>query len=186
MCSSDLDSTYFYSGPLYGCTDWRADNYDPLATVDDSSCVYTECAEDYGYALYKDGAMVGSTTENFHTFLGLDNGKEYTFGVAAIYQSGTSDIATISSVPWNNVIFDPISIELDTLINDGMLDYDFSFEVAQDVFYTSPFEITSEKSLDINYESSLLYSDFNSSNFTNMYDPSGLFVYFFFYFFLFF
>ena len=169
------DSTYFYSGPLYGCTDWRADNYDPLATVDDSSCVYTECAEDYGYALYKDGAMVGSTTENFHTFLGLDNGKEYTFGVAAIYQSGTSDIATISSVPWNNVIFDPISIELDTLINDGMLDYDFSFEVAQDVFYTSPFEITSEKSLDINYESSLLYSDFNSTNFTNMYDPSGLF-----------
>ncbi|MFL2994370.1 MAG: T9SS type A sorting domain-containing protein [Candidatus Neomarinimicrobiota bacterium] len=169
------DSTYFYSGPLYGCTDWRADNYNPLATVDDSSCVYTECAEDYGYALYQDGEVVASTADNFHTFWNLENGKEYTFGVAAIYDNGTSDISTISSVPWNNVTFDPLSIELDTLIDDGMFDYNFSFEVAQDIFFTSPFEITSEKSLDINYESSLLYSDFNSSNFTNMYDPSGLF-----------
>ena len=119
--------------------------------------------------------MVGSTTENSHTFLGLENGKEYIFGVAAIYENGNSDVSSISSIPWNNVMFDPLQIELDTLINDEIFDYDFSFEVSQDLFFTSPFKITSEKTLDINYESSLLYSDFNATNFTNMYDPSGLF-----------
>ena len=36
------DSTYFWAGPKYGCTDF-ADNYDPSATIDDSSCVYTSC-----------------------------------------------------------------------------------------------------------------------------------------------
>ena len=45
--------------------------------IDDSSCTYANCAEDYGYAIYKNGAMVGSTTDNFHTFLGLINGAEY-------------------------------------------------------------------------------------------------------------
>ena len=77
--------------------------------------------------------MVGSTTENSHTFLGLENGKEYIFGVAAIYENGNSDVSSISSIPWNNVMFDPLQIELDTLINDEIFDYDFSFEVSPDL-----------------------------------------------------
>ena len=75
--------------------------------------------------------MVGSTTDNFHTFLGLINGAEYELGVAAIYESGTSEISTITEVPWNNVIFDPIAIELDTMLSDEVLSYDFSFSVDQ-------------------------------------------------------
>ena len=169
------DSTYFWAGPKYGCTDPFADNYDETATIDDSSCVYTNCAETYGYAIYKDGLMVGSTTSNYHSFIGLQNGTQYSLGVAAIYGEGTSEIASISAVPWNDVIFDPLIIELDTLTSDEVLSYDFTFQVDQDVFYTSPFEISSEKSLDIDYETSMLHSDFNSSDFTNMYDPSGLF-----------
>ena len=90
---------YFSSAPIYGCTDWRAENYDPLAMIDDSSCTYANCAEDYGYAIYKNGSMVGSTTDNFHTFLGLVNGTEYELGVAAIYESGNSEISTITEVP---------------------------------------------------------------------------------------
>ena len=34
------DSMYFSSAPTYGCTDWRAENYDPEAMIDDSSCTY--------------------------------------------------------------------------------------------------------------------------------------------------
>ena len=169
------DSAYFYSGPIYGCTDWRAENYNPEATADDSSCVYANCAEDFGYAIYKNGSMVGSTADNFHTFLGLVNGTEYELGVAAIYQSGTSDISTITEVPWNNVIFDPVVIELDTMLSSDVLSYDFSFSVGQEVWFTSPFSISSGLGLDVNYETSMLFSDFNQNNFTTMYDPSGLF-----------
>ena len=169
------DSMYFSSAPTYGCTDWRAENYDPEAMIDDSSCTYANCAEDYGYAIYKNGDMVGSTTDNFHTFLGLINGAEYELGVAAIYESGTSEISTITEVPWNNVIFDPIAIELDTMLSDEVLSYDFSFSVDQEVWFTSPFEISSDLGLDIEYETSMLFSDFNENNFTTMYDPSGLF-----------
>jgi hypothetical protein len=72
-------------------------------------------------------------------------------------------------------MFDPVTIELDTLISDESLSYDFSFTVDQQVWFTSPFSISSDRGLDVNYEASLLFSDFNENNFTTMYDPSGLF-----------
>ena len=60
--------------------------------------------------------MVGSTTSNYHSFTGLENGREYNLGVGAIYAEGSSEISYIDAVPWNNVIFDPIVINLDTLL----------------------------------------------------------------------
>ena len=90
-----IDSTYFWAGPKYGCTDPFADNYDPSATIDDSSCTYANCAEDYGYAIYKNGLMVGSTTDNYHSFLGLINGTEY-LGVGAIYEKVLLKYLTIT------------------------------------------------------------------------------------------
>jgi len=169
------DSTYFWAGPKYGCTDPFADNYDPSATIDDSSCVYTSCYDVTAYAIYKDGLMVGSTTSNYHSFTGLENGREYNLGVGAIYAEGNSEISYIDAVPWNNVTFDPLVINLDTLINDEMLEYEFSLNIDDDVFYTSPFSLTSELGLDVDYQSSMLFSSFNENDFTTMYDPSGLF-----------
>ena len=170
-----IDSTYFWAGPKYGCTDPFADNYDPSATIDDSSCVYTSCYDVIAYAIYKDGLMVGSTTSNYHSFTGLENGREYNLGVGAIYAEGSSEISYIDAVPWNNVIFDPLVINLDTLGGDEMLEYNFSFSIDNDVFYTSPFILTSELGLDVDYQSSMLFSSFNENDFTTMYDPSGLF-----------
>ena len=72
-------------------------------------------------------------------------------------------------------MFDPLVINLDTLGNDEILEYDFSFSIDNDVFYTSPFMLKSDLGLDIDYQNSLMYSDFNSQDFTTMYDPSGLF-----------
>ena len=43
------------------------------------------------------------------------------------------------------------------------------------MFYTSPFILTSELGLDVDYQSSMLFSSFNENDFTTMYDPSGLF-----------
>ena len=105
--------------------------------------------------------MVGSTTSNYHSFLGgLENGREYDLGVGAIYAEGTSEISYIDAVPWNNVIFDPLVINLDTLLSDEVLEYDFSFSVDHDVFYTSPFILTSDLGLDIDYQTSMLFSRF--------------------------
>jgi len=169
------DSTYFFAGPKYGCTDPRADNFDPSATVDDSSCVFANCGIVSNYELYKNGLLVNATTNNFHSFTSLDNGTEYELGVKAIYEDGQSSIISISAVPWNNVTYDPLSIDFDTLTSENSLIYDFSFTVDQDVWYTSPFEISSDMSLDVDYNTSMLYSDFNGNDFTTMYDPSGLF-----------
>jgi len=169
------DSTSFYVGPVYGCTDPQADNYDPDATVDDSSCVYIECFDAVGYRIYLDGDGIDFTTDNYYIYSDLENGKEYELGVAAVYDAGFSDRATITSVPWNEVVFDPISIQLDTLVSGNNLEGDFTFIVDNDVWFTTPFNISSPNMIDVDYSSSMLYSDFNSENFTTMYDPSGIF-----------
>ena len=51
------------------------------------------------------------------------------FGCSSDLWRRTSEIATISAVPWNDVIFDPLIIELDTLTSDEVLSYDFTFQV---------------------------------------------------------
>ena len=169
------DSTYFFAGPKYGCTDPRADNFDPSATIDDSTCVYANCGTVNNYEIYKNGTLVNTTTNNFHSFTSLNNGTEYEVGVRAIYDEGQSNLVSISAVPWNDVIFDPLVISFDTLSTEDVFSFDFSFTVDQDVWYTSPFELSSDLSLDIDYNTSMLYSGFNDNDFTTMYDPSGLF-----------
>jgi len=169
------DSTYFFAGPKYGCTDPRADNFDPSATIDDSTCVYANCGIVSNYEIYKNGALVNTTTNNFHSFVSLDNGTEYEVGVKAIYDEGQSNLVTISAIPWNDVTFDPLAISFDTLSTENILDFDFSFTVDQDIWYTSPYNLNSDASLDIDYSNSMLYSGFNDNEFTTMYDPSGLF-----------
>ena len=37
------DTAMFYVGPLYGCMDPYANNYNPYANIDDGSCNYTTC-----------------------------------------------------------------------------------------------------------------------------------------------
>ncbi len=39
-CPGTVDFTFSYVGPITGCTDPLACNYNPLATVDDGSCIY--------------------------------------------------------------------------------------------------------------------------------------------------
>ena len=119
------DSTYFFAGPKYGCTDPRADNFDPSATIDDSTCVYANCGIVSNYEIYKNGALVNTTTNNFHSFISLDNGTEYEVGVKAIYDEGQSNLVTISAIPWNDVTFDPLAISFDTLSTEDILSYDF-------------------------------------------------------------
>ena len=170
-----IDSATFHAGPIYGCTDPQADNYDPEATVDDSTCTYTECYERQGYIVYLDGDSIDLVNINSYTYENLENGKNYALGVSTIYNEGSSIISSISSTPWGNIQFDPTVLVLDTLPNESTFDLDFAFSVSTGVSFTTPFYIDSPKRLDVDYESSILYSGFNSSNFTNMFDPSGIF-----------
>lgn len=39
-CTGDIDFNFTYTGPVTGCMDISACNYNPLATIDDSSCIY--------------------------------------------------------------------------------------------------------------------------------------------------
>jgi hypothetical protein len=50
-----IDNLRFMEMPLAGCMDPFADNYDPSATIDDGSCLYTGCM-DPGAINYDAGA----------------------------------------------------------------------------------------------------------------------------------
>ena len=169
------DSTVFYVGPIYGCTDINADNYDPLATVDDGSCEYLNCFDNLGYITYLDGDSVDFATSNSYLFNGLSNGTEYELGVSAVYAQGVSDIQTIKSVPWNNVMFNPLIMEMDTVTNDNFLYGSLNFSVGLDYLYTTQFRIRNQYMPLIDYSNNLIYAGFNESNFTSFFDPSGLF-----------
>ncbi|MDQ3051818.1 MAG: lysyl oxidase family protein [Bacteroidota bacterium] len=39
-CTGAIDFTFSYVGPVQGCTDPQACNYNPLAVIDDGSCIY--------------------------------------------------------------------------------------------------------------------------------------------------
>ena len=137
--------------------------------------MYANCGIVSNYEIYKNGSLVNTTTNNFHSFVSLNNGTEYEVGVKAIYDEGQSNLVSISAIPWNDVTFDPLVISFDTLSNEDILSFDFSFTVDDNVWYTSPFNLGSDASLDIDYNNSMLYSGFNDNEFTTMYDPSGLF-----------
>ena len=169
------DSTTFRVGPIYGCTDINADNYNPSATTDDGSCVYSECFYNIGYITYLNGDSVDFTTSNSYTFNGLNNGTEYEVGVSAVYVEGASEINTIKSVPWNNVIFDPLIMEMDTITNNNFLQGNLNFSVDFNYSFTTQFRITNEFMPVIDYNDNLLYAGFNETNFTSFFDPSGLF-----------
>ena len=166
---------YFYAGPKYGCTDPNADNYDAEATADDGSCFFRDCFDNQRYVIYLDGDSVGSTQLDFFLFPNLANGIQYNFGVEAVYDEGRSIISSISSVPWNNVSFEPLQIEFDTLSSSSFIFDEISFLVDPSVAYTTPFFISGPKAFTPDTESSIFQSDFNSENLTNMFDPSGVF-----------
>ena len=170
-----LDSATFYVGPIYGCTDPQADNFNPSATIDDGSCLYADCHENQGYIVYLDGDSADFTNLSSYSFNNLTNGILYNLGVAAVYDEGISNITYQSSVPWNNVVFDPLVIEIDTLGNENFLEQNFTFYTKPEILFTTPFSFSSPNKIDIDYETSLLYSDFNSNSFTTMFDPSGIF-----------
>ena len=58
------DSTCLYSSFIFGCTDTSALNYDSLATIDDSSCCYNHLK--FGFKLVK--ISMDSIDDNFGQF----------------------------------------------------------------------------------------------------------------------
>ena len=173
--TGNSDSLIFYAGNLPGCTDPYANNYNPLATTDDGSCVYFDCNESQGFVMYLDGDSVDYTYSNYYLFEGLQNGKEYEMGVSTVYLDGNSEIISSNNVPWDDVSFYPLVLEMDTLINGNYLQKEFEFTVDGSVVFMSEFSISSPERLVVDTTSATLFSNFNSDNFINMYDPSGIF-----------
>ena len=169
-----IDSTYFYAGPVYGCTDPAADNYNPQATIDDSSCTFTECYENQGYTVYLDGDSIDFTYLSTYTLTGLDNGREYCLSVAGVYNEGISDTSTVCAVPWNNVIFSPLELSFDNSLPVTYQEQELSIGIVPSYYYSSLFTFNSDNMPSVSPDESMFFADFNSGM-TIMFDPSGLF-----------
>ena len=169
-----IDSTYFFAGPVYGCTDPLADNYNHQATIDDSSCIYLNCYDNKGYAIYLDGDSIDFTYLSAHTVTGLDNGREYCVSVASVYNEGISDTSTICAVPWNNVIFSPLELSFDSSIPITYQEQELSIGIMPGHDSSSLFRFSSASMPLFSPDESMFFADFNLGM-TNMYDPSGLF-----------
>ena len=169
-----IDSTYFFAGPVYGCTDPLADNYNNQATIDDSSCIYLNCYDNKGYVIYLDGDSIDFTYLSAHTVTGLDAGREYCVSVASVYNEGISDTSTICAVPWNNVIFSPLELSFDSSIPITYQEQELSIGVMPGYDSSSLFRFSSASMPVFSPDESMFFADFNLGM-TNMYDPSGLF-----------
>ena len=173
--SGSIDSALFSSAGISGCTDPLALNFNSEANIDDNSCTYRDCFQNKGFVIYQDNDSIGFTYNSSYIIDNLSTGNGYEFGVAAKYNNGYSSISNIYSVIWGNVFYDPINVELDTSINSQLLSQEFSFNVDQSFGFTTPFYIDSPDRIDIDYSNSDFYASFNADNFTNMFDPSGIF-----------
>tara|TARA_Y100000590_G_scaffold287563_2_gene323754 strand:+ start:1144 stop:4155 length:3012 start_codon:yes stop_codon:yes gene_type:complete len=169
-----IDSTYFYAGPIYGCTDPEADNYNHQATVNDGSCIYLNCYDNKGYIIYLDGDSIDFTYLNTYTLAGVENGKEYCLSVASLYAEGISDTSTVCVTPWNNVVFSPLELSFDSSLPVAYQEQELSVGIVPSYDSSSIFRFSSGNMPLFTPDQSLFFADFNSG-LTNMYDPSGLF-----------
>lgn len=76
-CFLNFEMSTGCENAIYGCTDSIAGNYNPLATIDDGSCNFSNCVENevflnlqatlpsyFGYELYQDGVLIQSAIVN--------------------------------------------------------------------------------------------------------------------------
>lgn len=107
------------------------------------------------YKVFKNGSQVGTTTNVNYTFADMTNGS-YTFGVQAVYTSGSSEIVTMDfdlAIPTYNVVFtvkntaneviDDAVITLNGQANavgnytfSGLVDGEYEFEVTHEDYLT--------------------------------------------------
>jgi hypothetical protein len=115
---------WFFYSPTLGCTDSLACNYDPLATIDDGSCVYSVIWQQTYSICDGDSVVIGSsiynTTGNYIDSLNASNGCDSIVYTYLFVDQNTTSYDTLSvaaSIVWNGM---PLNVAGDysaTLIN---------------------------------------------------------------------
>jgi hypothetical protein len=85
-CTNPITFSFNYNGPITGCTDQASCNYNPLATVDDGSCLYFPDPGCQGPDLAFDSvAFVTSLSLGTHTTSGCDISEDCVTGYGLRY-----------------------------------------------------------------------------------------------------
>ena len=120
------DQYMFLPNPdaIYGCMDPIACNYDPLATIDDGSCVYSVIWQQTYSICDGDSVVIGSsiynTTGNYIDSLNASNGCDsivYTYLFVDQKTTSYDTLSVTASIVWNGI---PLNVSGDysaTLIN---------------------------------------------------------------------
>jgi len=141
---------WFFYTPTLGCTDSLTCNYNPLATIDDGSCVYSVIWQQTFLICDGDSVVVGNslynTTGNYIDTLNATNGCDsivYTYLFVNQNTSSNDTLHVTASILWNGM---PLNVSGDysaTLINSDGCDSIANLNLT--ITTTSVFDITKNK-----------------------------------------
>ena len=141
---------WFFYTPTLGCTDSLACNYDPLATIDDGSCVYSVIWQQTYSICDGDSVVIGNniyyTTEAYMDTLNASNGCDSIVHTYIAVDQNTSSYDTLSintSIVWNGTSLNISGDYSTTLINSEGCDSIANLNLT--ITTTSFFDITQNK-----------------------------------------
>ena len=118
-----IDLLRFLEGPIFGCTDPFADNYDSLATVDDGSCLFIGCTDIYA-SNYCQGCNFSDSSCVYYSCNTLGYNEDFeSNSLSSIGWTTISRAESAVILTNNNAISDTVSLQFDGGTNNNWGSY---------------------------------------------------------------
>jgi hypothetical protein len=118
-----IDLLRFLEGPIFGCTDPFADNYDSLATVDDGSCLFIGCTDIYA-SNYCQGCNFSDSSCVYYSCNNLGYNEDFeSNSLSSIGWTTISSAESAVILTNNNAISDTVSLQFDGGTNNNWGSY---------------------------------------------------------------
>ena len=157
----------YYDASGYGEA-WFVDEIMVSANNDEA---YAGCGTLTQYNIYANGTLIDSTSNQWYTATGLENGTEYCFEVKAVYDEGESESAAIScAIPQGPFQVNPPAINFDELVSGEYQEITFTIQNF-DTLSTS-YNITGVELSNVQYAFDVLIDPMEGS-FSQFTDPAG-------------
>ncbi len=157
----------YYDSVGYGEA-WFVDEIKVSGNNDES---YAGCGTLTQFNIYANGILIDSTSNEWYTATGLENGTEYCFEVKAVYDEGESESAAIScATPQGPFQINPAAINFDELASGQYEERTFTIRNFDTL--STPYNITGVELSNVQYAFDVL-TDPMEGSFATFTDPGG-------------